>query len=87
MKKGLTVTALASAVGLIVAIVVAAIAVEDRYVTEPELLPLIQQVQANTEASLLQQLENAFKRGDQQAIRRLCNVVQKLYRYKPSGCP
>lgn len=57
------------------------------YAPHSELLDLSEQVQANTEASLLQQLENALRRGDQQAIRRLCNAVQKLYGYKPAGCP
>lgn len=57
------------------------------YAAKAEVQELAQQVQANTEASLLQQLENAFRRGDQAAIRRLCNSVQKLYGYKPAGCP
>ena len=57
------------------------------YAAKVDFETLTQQVQANTEASLLQQLENAIRRNDHSAIRRLCNVVQKLYGYKPAGCP
>ena len=45
------------------------------------------QVAANTEAGWLRQLENALARGDQAQIRRICNIVAKLYGYRASGCP
>lgn len=45
------------------------------------------EVAANTEASLLLQLENAFAGGNVSDIRRLCNIIVKLYGYKAAGCP
>jgi hypothetical protein len=57
------------------------------YAAQAAVEVLAEQVQANTEASLIQQLENAFKRGDIVTIRRLCNAIQRKYHYKPSGCP
>lgn len=53
MSSGLTVAALAGAVGLIAAIVGATIAAEDRYVTEVELAPLFQQQQKLIEDNAL----------------------------------
>jgi len=48
---------------------------------------LAQQVADNTEAGFLRQLENALARGDQAQIRRICNVISKLYGYRAAGCP
>lgn len=48
---------------------------------------LASQVQANTESGWLRQLENALARGDQNEIRRICNIIAKIYGYRAAGCP
>ena len=57
------------------------------YAAKAEVEELAIQVAANTEAGWLRQLENAIARNDQFNIRRLCNIVAKLYGYKAAGCP
>ena len=45
------------------------------------------QVAGNTEAGWLRQLENAFARKDWKDVRRICNIISKLYGYKAADCP
>ncbi len=45
------------------------------------------QIAGNTEAGWLRQLENALARRDHIAVRRICNIISKLYGYRAADCP
>jgi len=56
------------------------------YAAKADVETLQTQVEANTEANLTLELENAFRRGDAVAIRRLCNAIKRQFHYTPAGC-
>lgn len=86
MTRGLSVAALGGALTLIVALVGAVFAVEDRYVSEPEMVEVEKQVAGNTLLILYTQLDRAqfqareFEKRGQSVPRALIDQINRLCR-------